>query len=327
MTIAGAVSDEQLVEDLRKNLRDNGKETLTKLYEGLDVSPIFAWVDGFDFTANNQQAIFSLAGVRLLHAWYVGDKEWDLFKPLREMSYDEVTLLAAEKSGDDEDEVAQLCKAFIAEYPCQFSPVGHAMVHQAMSDNEVAVLFLNGHFSTILKRGGKLLRLASDESYSDKPFLVFELIWEERDITGYYCDGSGQVLSKPVLEILLRPNNSHTYGEVIRAVERAHQEGNHHPAMDDLLQILAPSAAAGRVSPAAGASAGVIAAPSPQRVTFAAAPPAAAAPLGEAGQQSPAEIAAAVRQMGFVDPDMEAHARRCGSVQSLLDYLVDRPDV
>ena len=338
-TIAGVMSDEDEVEKQRVRLQNSGEEILRRFYAGLDVSPCFGYVDGFD--GQQDALLFALAGVRLFHSWFLTTDNVE-FAQLRDKSYDELTVLVATDNAENA-ELVTLIRRFLDHYVNQVTPEGLQEVHRTMAEGEVAVLFLNNHFGTIVKLGDKLLRLASDESFADKPYCVFEVIWDEDGRwTNSYCDGDGDVLHESVLRVLLQPGNRHTLDEVRLAFAQAVSNQIEFPTVADLEALLAP--------PPPPAQTTAPAAPSPQRPSTAPRRRSArnnepfdetqldensAADPGPVGRRSPVArqelfmneqaVADAVEQitsMGFSHTNLAELVRCYGTVDAVVEYLL-----
>jgi hypothetical protein len=330
-TIAGVMADKAQVERLRQRLcGGDGKEILRRFYNGLDVSPCFGSVDGFD--GQDDAMLFALAGVRLFHSWYIGPDS--VYGALRDKSYDEVMMLAVAVDPENADSVdlGHLSESFLDEHRNQSSIEGLQMVHRTMTNGEVAVLFLNNHFGTIVKLGEKLLRLASDESFADKPFCVFEVIWDEDgSFINDYCDGDGNLLNKTVLGVLLRQGNKHSLDDVNLALAQAVSDGNEFPTVEELERVLVPPAAVAPATPPPSSAA------SPAKRDARSAPvvnlllppvnsqrsPAAKNPLDET--MKIAKTVEQLRSMGFAGDHIEGLVQAFGTADAVIDYLLSQP--
>jgi hypothetical protein len=348
-TIAGVMANAEAVTKLRQRLLGlAGEDILRRFYAGLDVSPCFATVDGFD--GDDDAMLFALAGVRLFHSWYIAPDS--AYCALREKSYDELQILQTIDDGAEGADLRPLGAEFLHAHQNQSSVDGLQMVHQTMQNGEVAVLFLNNHFGTIVKIGDKLLRLASDESFADKPFCVFEVIWDEPGVaTNGYCDGEGTLLQQAVLKVLLKRGNRHTFDDVMLAYAQAISEVD-VPTAADIERHLRPAAPSTppppspsplQQQPTAAAASPVLlltapavqqtgpGVPSPVRggsaSTSAGAAPSSAAGPGAPGGMQDAVVAAGVEQlhnMGFAAPDLDGLLRTFGSVDRVVEYLISQ---
>ncbi|RNF11312.1 protein fam63a [Trypanosoma rangeli] len=181
-TIAGLVQ-ERLAE-ARAKLAEGaeGEEFLRRLYHGMSISPIFSVLDGFD--SEDDLMLFALAGLRLVHGWMISSE--DRYAPLRDMSFNEVSLLAIHKNS----ELSGVANEFLEHTRSQLTDEGLAVLLRELDEGEVVVLFWNNHFSTAVKLGGRLLLLLSDEAYADRSSILFEAI-EDVHGAATFTDGDG----------------------------------------------------------------------------------------------------------------------------------------
>lgn len=63
------------------------------------------------------------------------------------------------------DAAASAVQDFLNRTASQLTPSGIAALFNQMSDGEIAVLFRNNHFNTMLKRDGMLYVLLTDEGF------------------------------------------------------------------------------------------------------------------------------------------------------------------
>jgi hypothetical protein len=187
-TIAGAAASQ--LDDYRE------KDLIRKLpsyYEGLTVSPIFGYVDGFEsreaspnasLRVVNDELLFTAAGLRVVHVWFIPDRADHPYYTLRTCSYDELMNRRA-SGGTIEEE-------FLKETESQITPEGVRALRDDLREGDVCVLFRNNHFSTLVKLHGRLMTLASDEGYSDLECIVFgDECFISGGETATYYDGDG----------------------------------------------------------------------------------------------------------------------------------------
>lgn len=184
------------------------------------VSFIIHRIDGFQETANTH--LFSVFHCRLVHGWLLDPQDPDTAAVLCSLSYDEAvervflmqdTLSAIEKgqgfdnSKDQEnmDKIRDgkearsllftpnvfnssasgtMINQFLESTSSQLTYHGLSELHRHLRDGEIAILFRNNHFSTILKRcehpqvnpTGKIYALVTDEGYQHEGNVVWETL-------------------------------------------------------------------------------------------------------------------------------------------------------
>ena len=174
------------------------EEKLKGMYDGLNVSPFFHCVDAFEADAN--LSLFGVAGVRLLHSWII-DAQDEQMKGIRERSY-----LDAVAAGT-EDEGGYILR-YLEATAVQSTDIGIRMVTDALQEKEVAVLFMNNHFSTIVRINSCILQLVTDEGYADKRSVVFQRFTLDGGST--MLGGEGSPINPLLLEAMQR------YGDAYR---------------------------------------------------------------------------------------------------------------
>uniref|UniRef100_A0A1I7UZ85 Ubiquitin carboxyl-terminal hydrolase n=1 Tax=Caenorhabditis tropicalis TaxID=1561998 RepID=A0A1I7UZ85_9PELO len=170
--LACAPSEE---DKLRKECYENNLEgvmnLMDTLVDGLDVNVKFSDVDAFEFTP--ALSLFDLVSVRLYHVWLPDPQFPLIYDLIRSSNYNEMIV---KMCTDEESDEKELIKAFHEESVSQITFHGLATLMEKMKDGELAVLFQNNHFSTILKRRDEIFKLASDEGYYDQPLIVWETL-------------------------------------------------------------------------------------------------------------------------------------------------------
>lgn len=73
-------------------------------------------------------------------------------------------------------EQASLARGWFAKNWSQITQDGVTQLESLIRENEVAVIFRNNHFSTLIKHGGKLYTLMSAAAYSEVPRYVFQRV-------------------------------------------------------------------------------------------------------------------------------------------------------
>eukprot|EP00758_Cryptobia_borreli_P006623 Tbor_TRINITY_DN5184_c2_g7::TRINITY_DN5184_c2_g7_i1::g.25851::m.25851 len=180
------------------------EEKLAGMYKGLNISPYFDTVDGFEGEAD--LCFFGLAGVRLFHIWIIPDNEEEPFRNIRDSSWTEVNIVATGESDE-----SFLAREFITSP--QATSFGLKQLEQEMIEGEVGALFMNNHFSTITKKDGVILQLVTDEGYSDKNCIVFQKL----SLTGdsLFFDGDGKVVEEIVLRAMVEHGNLYSRQEIL----------------------------------------------------------------------------------------------------------------
>lgn len=191
---------------------EKGSKWLEKFYDGIDVSPYFAAVDSFEYS--EEMALFALAGCRVLHGWLIDSGK---FAPLKNESYNSLTA----KATDPDFAHTTLGNEFLEQTQTQLTEFGLKSLFDSLEDGEVAVLFRNNHFGTIIRHGDQLFSLVSDEGFAERQLIVFETLG---DISGQHavlCDGDGCELAPQVLKIIDKCGNKYTLEQMTTAYAAA----------------------------------------------------------------------------------------------------------
>ncbi|EPY26850.1 hypothetical protein STCU_00032 [Strigomonas culicis] len=205
-TIASVVHDAARLSERRDFLLgtspagDRAQHVLARMYEGLDVDPVFASEESF--VGDNAVLLFALAGVRLLHGWVIPAES--PYAPLRELSFNQLVDLvasAASPVGGPSDGLPATSSADMAQQQLaasfydltsahQMTEAGLRALEAAVGEREVVVLFRRNHFFTLTKLNGRLLALCSDENFADKSTFVFSRL-DSISEDGNFTDGEG----------------------------------------------------------------------------------------------------------------------------------------
>lgn len=152
-------------------------EFLPKMSKGLDVNPKF---DG-TFCHSPELDVFSAFDIKLVHGWVLGDLESDECnikvgdaKSYSELSYEQIC--AAQFS----DQPNYAMTKFIEHYPTQMTPSGLLRLQSSLDAGELAVLFWNNHFSTIIRHNDEICSLVIDLGFQDNASVV----WEQLSLGG-----------------------------------------------------------------------------------------------------------------------------------------------
>lgn len=221
-TLAGVISDTVQLEALRAKMfsADEGEALLKKFYGGLDVSPIFCDIDGFD--AEMQTALFALAGVRLVHGWIL-----PVTSPYHHMSFNDLQVKATEDTDANELLACQQ----------QLTELGLAMLTESLENEEVCVMFYNNHFSTVVKKDGYIFRLASDVSFVDRSCIVFEKLVDAFGGVAH-TDGDGVAPDALLLQIQCQKGDMYTEDEIQLMRAQFVSEHDREPSLDVALEKL-----------------------------------------------------------------------------------------
>ncbi|ORC90755.1 protein fam63a [Trypanosoma theileri] len=226
-----AVLLQERLDEVRAKLSkgNEGKEFLERLYHGMNISPIFSSIDGFD--AEEDVLLFALAGLRLVHGWLIPPDS--KYAALREMSFNEVSLLAINK----ENELSSIANEFLENTKSQLTEEGLKALQENLSEEEVVVLFWNNHFSTAVKLGGRFLLLLSDETYADKSSIFFEAI-EDVHGAATFTDGNGVNTDVFLLAVQSRTGNEFTTEAVTAARAKLNERDGVDPSPDEVVCFL-----------------------------------------------------------------------------------------
>jgi hypothetical protein len=164
-------------------------DELRQLQFGLQVNCGFRSCVAFERTTGFR--VFDLLGVKVLHGWLPEDPE--SVSVLESMTYNEAAELVAmaddvetrsEAMHDNNlssDKVELLHKAaivrrFLDASPSQLTFEGLIKIHAALSEGELAVLFRNNHFSTIILHEGVLYALVTDVGFQHRDDVIWETL-------------------------------------------------------------------------------------------------------------------------------------------------------
>ncbi|EKF37743.1 hypothetical protein MOQ_002051 [Trypanosoma cruzi marinkellei] len=228
-TMAGLV--QKSLFEARKKLAEGieGEKFLHRLYHGMNISPIFSVLDGFD--AEDDVLLFALAGLRVVHGWLISSD--DRYAGLRDMSFNEVSLLATH----NETEVSEIANEFLEKTRSQLTEEGLEVLLRELSEGEVVVLFWNNHFSTAVKLGGRLLLLLSDETYADRSSIFFEAI-EDVHGAATFTDGNGVNTDTLLLAVQSLTGNEFTTEAILAAKTVLKDLEGNEPSPEEIVHHL-----------------------------------------------------------------------------------------
>ncbi|PAV83654.1 hypothetical protein WR25_21678 [Diploscapter pachys] len=155
-----------------KNLEDV-INLLPQICNGLDVNVRFHNTSDFEFTP--ALALFDLVGLDLYHGWVVDPQQRLLADLIDALTYNQLV----EKICNDQDPNIALYREFFDSSLSQLTFHGLASLAETLKDGEIAVLFRNNHFHTLMKRESELFCLVTDEGLNELP-----IVWESLDVGG-----------------------------------------------------------------------------------------------------------------------------------------------
>lgn len=173
---------------------------LPTLTRGMDINLRFESCDSFEYT--KELCLFDIMRVPLKHGWVQDPQDIVEAHVVRNLSFNQAMNrlvqfqeVSATLSSDipldfQSDDVRQIIseghilQTFLKLHSSQLTILGLEQILNTMSENEVAVMFRNNHFTTIARVGGQLFTLVTDEGYAKQPTVVWERLSE---INGYGC--------------------------------------------------------------------------------------------------------------------------------------------
>ena len=211
-------SNAELAANQRQNLSD-GMALFPKLLRGLDVNVRFTSIDAFEYSED--QVIFDLLNVRLLHGWLadpqdaqsreIGTQTYNqLIEKLIELNslrspdaaappaepalVDPAALVqpattapAAAAAAAEVWRVGLAAEEWLDRSASQLTYHGLEQLHRHTSDGGLYVFFRNNHFSTLVKHNGELYLLATDLGYLYESDVIWERL-NQVDGDSLLCD-------------------------------------------------------------------------------------------------------------------------------------------
>ncbi|KAJ1520102.1 hypothetical protein ONE63_004324 [Megalurothrips usitatus] len=181
-------NSEEILCNFEQNMHD-AMSLLPQLHSGLDVNVKFTGVNHFEFT--EACTVFDLLDISLYHGWVVDPQATESVKALGHMGYNQlVEMIIQDKMADDSSKVtrALVAEQFLESSASQLTYHGLCELNSVMTDNELAVLFRNNHFSTIFKRRvppskqnpdlvqNELFLLVTDQGFLHEYNVVWEML-------------------------------------------------------------------------------------------------------------------------------------------------------
>lgn len=153
-------------------------QLLPTLNDGLIVDPHFAG----GFTQGPEVSLFDVFGVKLVHGWIIDPELPEYQNVIRHQSYEEaqgvlVEAYEQQQNGESNSEVvsdAEAIRHFMAHTATQLTGYGLFLLKTSLDEGEVAILFRNNHFNTIVKHGGEVYQLLTDQGFTSKKDYVWE---------------------------------------------------------------------------------------------------------------------------------------------------------
>lgn len=132
---------------------------LNKLSKGIYVDVKFNRID--DFNSEGECQIFDLLRIPLYHGWIIHPLDHDTQIAIGEKSFNELML---DRAGRDTDitEQGELIDEFLKK---QLTVSGLTSLQDRLRESEPCAFFWNDHFHTMIKRGGKLYILVTDQVF------------------------------------------------------------------------------------------------------------------------------------------------------------------
>ncbi|KAF1759251.1 hypothetical protein GCK72_015714 [Caenorhabditis remanei] len=161
-------SNQKTKEIYEANLRDV-MNLMPTLVNGLDVNVKFSAVNQFEFTP--ALSLFDLVHINLYHVWLPDPQFPVIFDLIKSLNYNELVEKICAESDTTERE---MYKSWYEDTQSQITFIGVQSLFTEMKDAELAVLFQNNHFSTILRRRDEIFKLVSDEGIADETSIVWE---------------------------------------------------------------------------------------------------------------------------------------------------------
>ncbi|XP_003748263.1 ubiquitin carboxyl-terminal hydrolase MINDY-2 [Galendromus occidentalis] len=187
-----AAMPKDLSESAQLNYEQNMNDAMTilpKLQTGLDVNVRFTGVRDFEYTP--ECTVFDHLQIPLYHGWLVDPQEAEMSQTIGKLSYNQlVEKIINEKTSDDQVRMAQalICEDFLERTASQLTMFGIRQLLATMKDHELAVLFRNNHFSTLMKHNNQLYQLVTDQGFLTEHMVVWESLTNvEGD--GQFTDG------------------------------------------------------------------------------------------------------------------------------------------
>ncbi|OQR77718.1 protein FAM63B-like [Tropilaelaps mercedesae] len=156
---------------------DDAASILPKLSTGIDVNVRFTGVRDFEFTA--VCSLFDLLQIPLYHGWVVDPHNQAQCRAVGRLTYNQLAeKVINDRASPDKEKSwnAEVCDHFLKDTGSQLTMVGINQLKDTMKDHELAVLFRNNHFITLIKHTGQLYQLVTDQGFLQMPSVVWETL-------------------------------------------------------------------------------------------------------------------------------------------------------
>lgn len=183
LLLEGAPKD--LPEWERCNYEQNIQDAMAvfpKLQTGLDINVVFNNVTSFEFTS--EMGVFDLLGVQLYHGWLPDPQDMPTYDLVHGLSYNhlvEKSIMGSGTGDPQEVQNALVREHFLQSSGSQLTYHGLCELNASVSEGEIVVFFRNNHFSTMMKRQGRLLLLVTDHGFVNEQEYVWQCL---QDIDG-----------------------------------------------------------------------------------------------------------------------------------------------
>lgn len=167
---------ENLEEEQMLNLESNILDALRLIPEmekGLDINVRFTGITDFEYTSTLN--LFDMFNIPIYHGWLVDPDDEDLRIALGNQSYNQILEL---KFSDDPLDLVKglLIDEFLQLSASQLTFYGLSALLTSMRNGQLAVLFRNNHFSTILKHQDRIYVLVTDMGFLNETSIVWEVL-------------------------------------------------------------------------------------------------------------------------------------------------------
>lgn len=206
---------------------DSVLQLLPTLIHGLDVNIKFDYINSMEFTSTLH--VFDALRCRLYHGWCYDPQDIETAAVFKSLSYNQVINELIEYKSANEGELdektiarGEIIEAFMKASGSQLTFTGLTSLHEQMHDGDLAVLYRNQHFSTIIKKNDHIYTLVTDEGYQ----FIFDVVWERlesidgdtRLFNGDFMPYAPQVIQNPTPTIVvenINTDNSEGYAGVV----------------------------------------------------------------------------------------------------------------
>jgi ubiquitin carboxyl-terminal hydrolase MINDY-1/2 len=157
---------------------DSVLQLLPSLIHGLDINIKFDYINSMEFTSTLH--VFDALRCRLYHGWCYDPQDEKTVSVFSGKSYNQVINELIEYKSANEGEIdslmqkGEIIQNFMESSASQLTFTGLTCLHEEMHEGDLAVLYRNQHFSTIIKKNDYIYSLVTDEGYQ----FIFDVVWE-----------------------------------------------------------------------------------------------------------------------------------------------------